>query len=194
MKYIIYALASAALLVSPVSAQSTDQLPIDELRAVAEAGDPDAQFRMGDLYGGYAGEAGLPYDETQMAYWYERAASNGHVGAQISYASLFLYGRGRPADMTQALYWYERAAEQGDDIGQFNTAVAYELGDGAPRDLSTAYVWYFLAAWTGAGDVAGQQRYDTKRNEIQGQLSAAELAVANDRIAAMQVKLSHLKQ
>jgi TPR repeat protein len=171
----------------PAAADSLQGVSLTELRQRAEAGDVEAQNRMGELYGG-SSEVG--YDEAEMVKWFERAASAGHPEAQVSYASLYLYGRGRPNDMTQARIWYERAAEQGHHIGQFNTAIAYELGDGAPKDLTTAYVWYALAAGTGTPDAVAQKMYERKRDEVWGMLSPADRAIAEERIEAYRLKTS----
>ena len=167
----------------PVYAQSLKGLSVEEVRQRAEAGDPAAQNQLGDWYGG---SDELDYDEAEMIRWYEKAATNGHPEAQVSYASLFLYGRGRPVDMTQARIWYERAAEQGHHIGQFNTGIAYELGDGADKDLKAAYLWFFLAAWTGTPDQAAQRMYEKKRDETKSLLSEAALAEVTEKIQQYQ--------
>jgi hypothetical protein len=178
----------AIALMQPAQGQ-TGGASLAEIRKQAEAGNPEAQFRLGDLYGGYAGESELGFDDNEMAKWYELAAKNGHRDAQMSYASLFLYGRARPQDMTQATFWYQKAAAQGDDMGQYNVAIAYEMGDGAPKDLKLAYTWAALAAWTGNPDPSSQRLYERKRDELKPQLSAAELATAEAKIKEYQAKL-----
>jgi TPR repeat protein len=187
------ALASAATLLSAVPAAAADvrDLSMPELRKRAEAGDIEAQSRLGQLY---AGSSELGYDEVESVKWLERAATAGHPEAQVSYASRYLYGRGVPNDMTQARVWYERAAEQGNDIGQFNTAIAYELGDGAPKDLATAYVWFTLAARTGTPDQAAQRLYERKRDEVRAQLSASDRAEAEARIKVYQERFDAQKK
>lgn len=184
----ILAGVGACLLGSPAFASDDLRaVPVDEIRKRAEAGEPAAQNRMGELYDG---SAELGYDEAKMAQWFETAARSGHPEAQVSYASLYLYGRGRPQDMTQARIWYERAAEQGHHIGQFNTGIAYETGDGAPLELTTAYVWFALAAWTGTPDQAAQRMYDKKRDELKSRLPASDLATAERRIEAYKTRFA----
>lgn len=167
----------------PAYSQSLKGLSVQEVRQRAEAGDPAAQNQLGDWYGG---SDELGYNEAEMIRWYEKAATNGHPEAQVSYASLFLYGRGRPVDMTQARIWYERAAEQGHHIGQFNTGIAYELGDGAAKDPKMAYLWFFLAASTGTPDQAAQKLYERKRDEAKALLSGEELAEISGKIEQYQ--------
>jgi|GEM_PF-4012386 len=48
----------------------------DSISAAAFAGEPQAQFRMGEIH--RRGLLGMPVDESQARRWYEKAAEAGH--------------------------------------------------------------------------------------------------------------------
>ena len=54
---------------------------IAEVRAKAEAGDAEAQVKLGDMY--YFGR-GVPKDYTQAVSWYRKAAQQGYAKAQYN--------------------------------------------------------------------------------------------------------------
>jgi len=73
---------------------------------MAEKGDPTAQFNMGLMY--HSGAAGQ-LDEKQAVTWYQRAAENGHTGAQEYLAAGYLEGWfGLDKDMEKYEYWTQR--------------------------------------------------------------------------------------
>ncbi len=87
-----------------------DSMPgIERLRADAEAGDPDAQFRLAfyehPMTGGPAGA--IPT--------LERLAAGGHLGATRAMAAAYRDGAGVEQDDAQAVVWLERAAALGDE-------------------------------------------------------------------------------
>ena len=86
-----------------------------DLRASAEAGDPEAQFILGGIY--FTG-VGVPPDAAKAVAWYRRAAEQGHARAQYNLGAMYAEGRGVPPDAVEAVAWYRRAAEQGDATAQ----------------------------------------------------------------------------
>ena len=68
---------SALALTPPLHAQETP----DELRALAEQGDVEAQFNLGVRYG--TGE-GVPQDDVEAVRWYRLAAEQGSARAQYN--------------------------------------------------------------------------------------------------------------
>ncbi|MBI3900427.1 MAG: protein kinase [Gammaproteobacteria bacterium] len=78
----------------------------DRVKAAAEAGDANAQFRLAHML--WDGTAGTR-DETQARDWMERAAEQGHRDAQFALGSFYE----RRNDVRTAAGWYQRAAEAG---------------------------------------------------------------------------------
>ncbi len=81
-----------------------------EWRALAEAGDAEAQVALAGLY--LAGN-GVPTDASQAAHWYARAAERGDAVAQLNLGDFYARGLGVPRDLVNAYFWLSLAAEQG---------------------------------------------------------------------------------
>jgi hypothetical protein len=102
--------------VSPQNAasRSKDDSP-EAVRKLADAGDADAQWRMGVRY--HTG-AGVRQDDTQAVHWFLRAAEQGHVGAQATLGAYYWAGRGVPQDLSRAYFWSALALAQGDETSK----------------------------------------------------------------------------
>ena len=61
------------------------------LRKVAELGDAEAQWSLGNLY---LDGQGVPQDYTQAAFWWSKAAEQGHAQAQYNLGLSYGFGRG----------------------------------------------------------------------------------------------------
>src|SRR5512139_692019 len=72
----------------------------------AEAGNPEAQFKLGGMY--LAGQK-LPQDLVKAAEWYHRAAVQGHAKAQFIFAGMYALGCGVPKDPAKAAEWTQKA-------------------------------------------------------------------------------------
>ena len=77
--------------------------------ARGRAGD---EYVMGLLRQG--GQGFLARDPAKAAYWYRKAALQGHAPAQLALARLLLAGEGLPRDPAEGLHWALAAAAQGD--------------------------------------------------------------------------------
>ena len=92
----------SALILSPSvrAQQPVSQLPLDELRALAEQGDAGAQFTLGlrCQFG-----LGVPEDNAEAVRWYRLAANQGLSWAQHSLGVMYDNGRGVPQDDTEAV-------------------------------------------------------------------------------------------
>jgi len=111
---------------------------VAEWRAPAEAGDPDAQFNMGQAY--RLGQ-GVIADPARAEYFYARAAEKGHLRAADTYG-LILFQSGRTK---AALPYVEGAARRGDPRSQYLLGIAHFNGDIAPRDWVRAYALLTMA-------------------------------------------------
>lgn len=116
---------------------------VEGIRAKAESGDADAQFKLGKLY---AKGLGVKEDYKLAAKWYQSASDQRHAGALVALGELYEAGQGVPHDDAEAAKCYRRAADQGDASGQYCLAVLYVMGRGVPQDNAEALKWYRLAA------------------------------------------------
>jgi hypothetical protein len=106
--------ASATVSSPNVASRSQEDSP-EAVRKLADAGDADAQWRMGVRY--HTG-AGVRQDDTQAVHWFLRAAEQGHVGAQATLGAYYWAGRGVPQDLSRAYFWSTLAFAQGDETSK----------------------------------------------------------------------------
>lgn len=154
-----------------------------EFRQSAETGDPDAQYRLAEMYQAGVGtpqkadkankwyrlaaDSSHPAAQMQLANrylqddndgdaarWYARAAAQGEAQAQFRLGLLYLEGRGVEQDDAQAAKWLNEAAQQGVTAAQNNLGSLYESGRGVTQDNGEAVRWYNQAAK--AGDAYAQ--------------------------------------
>ena len=111
-------------------------------RPLAEAGDPDASFNMGQAY--RLGR-GVLVDLATAQTWLERSAEKGHVDAQTT-LGLLLFQNGNQAD---GLKWLKGAAEKGDPRAMLVYGTALYNGDGVPQDPVLGYAYVSRSAAQG---------------------------------------------
>lgn len=111
-------------------------------RKLAEAGDSDAAFNLGQAY--RLGR-GVPADSSAARRWFERAAKTGHLDAQVS-LGLLLFDIG---DRSAALTWLGRAAQRGEPRALLVTGTALFNGDGMKSDPVLGYAYVSRAAAQG---------------------------------------------
>jgi cell division septation protein DedD len=155
-KYLVAAVLAAALS-APLSAQSV-KAGIDAWqradyasavaiwRPLAEGGDADAQFNLGQAY--RLGR-GVQLDLGAARVWFERAARKGHVDAETT-LGLLTFQNG---DRVTGLKWLKAAADQGEPRAMLVYGTALFNGDSIPQDRLTAYAYVSRAATQGL-DVA----------------------------------------
>ena len=80
----------------------------EELRPLAERGEPGAQFTLGFMYD-YG--QGVQQNTQEAIWWYRNAAEEGIAVAQFSLGEIYEGGRGTPKDLAEAYRWYSLAAE-----------------------------------------------------------------------------------
>jgi cell division septation protein DedD len=111
-------------------------------RPLAEKGDADAAFNLGQAY--RLGR-GVPLDLAQAQIWLERAARKGHVDAQSTLGLLLFQNGNRVA----AMRWLNGAAEAGEPRALLMVGTALYNGDGVARDPVKAYAYVSRAAAQG---------------------------------------------
>ena len=113
-------------------------------RPLAEKGDADAQFNLGQAY--KLGR-GVATDLAKAQVWFERAAKRGHLDAQTN-LGLLLFQNG---DRTGAMRWLKIAAESGEPRAMLLYGTALYNGDGVARDPARAYAFIARSAEMGFG-------------------------------------------
>lgn len=111
-------------------------------RPLAEKGDADAAFNLGQAY--RLGK-GVVIDLSQAQIWLERAARQGHVDAQTTLGLLLFQNGNRVA----AMRWLKGAAEAGEPRALLMVGTALYNGDGVPEDPVKAYAYVSRAAAQG---------------------------------------------
>lgn len=111
-------------------------------RPLADKGDPDAQFNLGQAY--RVGR-GVPIDLSAAQKWLQRAALQGHVDAQTT-LGLLLFENGNRAMGT---YWLKAAAAKNDPRAMLVYGAVLFNGDGVKRDAIRGYAYVSRAAAAG---------------------------------------------
>jgi len=111
-------------------------------RSLADKGDQDAAFNLGQAY--RLGK-GVAADSGEAKQWFERAARAGHLDAQVS-LGLLLFDIG---DRPTAMMWLKRAADRGEPRALLVTGTALFNGDGMKRDPMLGYAYVSRAAAQG---------------------------------------------
>ena len=142
---------------------------LQEWTPLAEAGDANAQYNLGVMYG--RGD-GVPQDYAEAVKWYRLAADQGHASAQSNLGVMYGNGDGVPQDYAEAIRWYRLAADQGDADAQYNLGFMYRLGDGVLQDNVMAHMWYNIASANG-NDKSGEWR-----DERAGLMTPADISKA----------------
>ncbi len=114
------------------------------LSPLAEAGNPEAQYRLAIMLQNGLGM--VPSPVRAFAYM-QAAAQQEHALAQHGLAFMYLEGECVAKDGVQAALWFRKAAEQG-LIGSLTTlASLYEQGIGVEQNLEEAQRLYKLAGF-----------------------------------------------
>lgn len=121
---------------------------IPRIQAGAERGSVQQQIELGAAY--LVGR-GVPRDEKQAAYWYEKAANSGDPGAQQQIGYFYQAGLGVERDPVRAAQWFERAVAGGLVSAKVNLGVAYAWGLGVRKDPVFAAQLFREAAQKGSG-------------------------------------------
>lgn len=133
----------------------------------AEAGDNEAQYRVG---GAYDTGKGAPHDRAVAMKWYRMAADGGNADAQNSLGSILQ----EDGKYLEALSWYEKAAAQGHAQATNNEAYLYDLGLGVPQDRKKGFELYSRAADLGFAEAM----WNLANMYGAGQLGSVDLMMA----------------
>ena len=119
------------------------------LKPFAEAGDADAQFKLGMVF--YRRQ-GVSQDIKEATKWVQMAAEQGNADAQFRMFVIHFLGEGISKDYKIATRWLKSAAEQGHADAQYSLGMNYKFGQGVPRDYKIAVKWLRKAVEQGHAD------------------------------------------
>ena len=119
---------------------------VEELRGMAENGDPHAQYLMGKLY--RDGPLLIP-DTVQARDWFIRAAEQDLPAAQYALGKLYLLHDAEARDPERGMEWLERAARNGSGYAAYRLGKEYLRGRVVEKDASKAVEWFTQAAENG---------------------------------------------
>lgn len=111
-------------------------------RPLAEKGDADAEFNLGQAY--RLGR-GVPTNLAAAKTWFERAAQQGHLDAETTLGLLLFQNQ----DQSEGLKWLKKAAAQGEPRALLVYGTALVNGDSVTQDPVLGYAYVSRAAAQG---------------------------------------------
>ena len=107
--------------------------------ALADQGNADAQYDVGEMY---EKGSGVAPDLKKAFAWFDKSANQGHVKAQFKVAYMYYKGQGVDANVNKAYQLMEKPANDGNVRAQFYLAQMLANGDGVKSDHDEAFTWY----------------------------------------------------
>lgn len=181
-------LVAAALIgasVSPAAAQSVRAgiqawqhadyaAAVSIWRPLAEKGDADAAFNLGQAY--RLGR-GVPTNLAAAQTWFERAAAKGHVDAQTT-LGLMLFENG---DRAAGVRWLKLAAEKAEPRAMLVYGTALFNGDGVKQDPILGYAYVSRAAGQGFAPAQATLEQLQQILPVEQRKKALAIAMAKDK-------------
>lgn len=159
---------------------------IQLLKPLAEGGDAAAQYALGHAYSAqlkYCG--GLKRDWDLALPWYQKAAEQGHAGAQHEFANIHSIGWIVPKDEKKALEWYRKAAAQDHRASISLIAGYYRDGEIVEKDRVLHYMLKVLSTrdeeWSGS-DYVPDMLAVIRRKMSPDQVSEAEQLIKDWKV------------
>ena len=109
-------------------------------KLASEVGSREADFLLGFLYDG------VLQNDKKALFFFTRAASSGHIQAQINVGLKYEKGEGTNIDKNKALQWYTKAAFNQNDIAQFRLASLLQEEFGKFKE---SHFWFLKSAQLG---------------------------------------------
>ncbi|WP_156358148.1 SPOR domain-containing protein [Sphingobium sp. Leaf26] len=159
MKHVLGTAALVAMLVMTSPAQADVKAGVDawqqgdyakaiaEWRPLAQSGDPDAQFNLGQAY--KLGR-GVQPDVNTAIDWYRKAATQGHMRAEDN-LGLLMFQQG---DRAGAMPYLQRASMRGEARAQYIVGTTLFNGDTIGKDWVRAYALMTRASASGLPQAA----------------------------------------
>jgi hypothetical protein len=118
-----------------VETSSLETATFDQLKQMAENGDPAAENALGLRYFQGDDKDEIQSDEKEAFRWFSRAAEHGSLTAEAKLGSLYWAGRGVAKDLNQAYFWTVLARARGDEQSRDLAAI---LANGMTRAQAAA--------------------------------------------------------
>ena len=116
---------------------------VREMEKLANAGDANARYRMGQLYR----NGGLVIPDGVVAYdWFVKAAEQGHTAAQYALGKLCFSRDTEVYDPAQGIHWLEQAAQGGSLYAAYRLGREYLRGKFVQKDIPKAVDFFRQAA------------------------------------------------
>lgn len=133
--------------------EANDYLTREQLahiRTMAEQGDAEAQFELGEYYyeASFEEDTDLPYEDAccEAAKWVQNAAEQGIAEAQFRLGNCYGLALGVRYSEEESYKWYRKAADQGLAAGQCAVALHFRF---SIKDNEETAKWFLLAAEQG---------------------------------------------
>jgi TPR repeat protein len=98
------------ILTALLAFQGCAESKLDEMKALADQGDADAQYNLGIMYDN---SKGVPENYAEAVKWYRKAAEQGYAAAQFELGLMYESGIGVPENNIGAYAWWSMAKTQG---------------------------------------------------------------------------------
>ena len=129
---------------------------LSEWQELADAGDANACYGMGLLYGNGFG-VDMNYDLALK--YYRMAADKGHAEAQYSLGIMHQNGWGVPVNEEEGMKWYLLAAEQGIVGAHMALGRVYAMDFAETYDPIEAFKWFSIASKMGDFDAKSKAEF-----------------------------------
>jgi len=137
----------------PPKLPSIETASFDQLKQMADNGDPGAENALGLRYFQGDPKDQIQQDERQAFRWFSAAAEGGNLAAQSKLGFLYWSGRGVPKDVNKAYFWTVLARARGDEGSKDLAAV---LASGMTR-AQTAAIEQQAEVWLQQHQVASSK-------------------------------------
>jgi uncharacterized protein len=120
-------------------------MPRDPVRAAqlleqaAEAGEPEAQTRLGMMY---QTGTGVSQDFGRAMHWYQLAAASGGLAAKVNMGVLYARGNGVAPDAEMAMQLFRHAFQMGYGTAAAYLGEMYFAGTAVQQDRAAAEEWF----------------------------------------------------
>lgn len=155
--------------------------------AAAQAGDPEAQTNVGEIFERGLGDA--PNHEAALL-WYERAAAQGFARAQFNLGTLYERGLGVPANKLIALNWYRKAWGMPENALIYQAAAqrAYDAQRQQLKealDTRNSHIALLKSQVKRLQDALASAQADAQQNDVEAVSLRQQLAQLRDMIAGL---------
>lgn len=137
----------AVVYLDPKEVFGTPEHQLAALIKSADAGDAEAQFKLGLVY---AKGEDVDKDDVKAFALFQKSATQGNAKGQNGLGLFYEGGRGVSKDLAKAVEWYQKSAAQNNPDGLFNLGMMHALGSGLPKDAIKAEELWLKAADSGS--------------------------------------------